>query len=456
MLIRSLAIASTLSLASIASVQAADNSNDGLVRMKLKKRSAEEMVAAHLKRENDALRLALAKGIAPKEDEEEVVREMVKKSVLLRGSTSSSSSSNNLEDGFEEQVEEAVQFPKKYMTPMRDEEVEVDADTDTGSTESVIIKDYANAQYYGEVMIGTPPQKFTVIFDTGSSNFWVPKINCRDCGHDKSTYDHTISKSFQEDGSDFSIQYGSGPVHGFFSVDSLALADDMVIEHQKFAEVSNAGGLGQAYAYGHFDGILGLGFEGLSEGGANTVLKNAIDQNVVRDSVFAFDLGDNQDGELTFGGYDESKFKGEITWVNLSEASYWLIDIDDVSVGRISSGKTNGIVDSGTSLITGPSAKIAHIAHSVGAKRDFMGQYHFPCSKVGDVPDLEFTIDGKAWTVPGEDLVIQAGGTCLFALMAMDMPPPAPQWILGDVFMRQYYTIFDYGNERVGFAETNY
>jgi len=447
MLIRSLAIASTLSLASsiIVQVQAKDNNdNDGLVRMKLKKRSAEEMVAAHLKRENDALRLALANGSAPKE----AVTDMAKKSVVLRGS--------NLEDEFEEQVEVGKMkgFPRKYMTPPRGEEVEVD--TNTGSTENVIIKDYANAQYYGEVMIGTPPQPFTVIFDTGSSNFWVPKINCSDCGHDKSTYDHTASNSFQEDGSDFRIEYGSGAVHGFFSVDSLSLADDMIIEHQKFAEVSNAGGLGQAYAQGNFDGILGLGFEGLSEGGASTVFKNAIDQNVVRDSVFAFDLGDNEDGELTFGGYDESKFTGEISWIKLSEANYWRIDIENISVGSVSSGNTNGIVDSGTSLITGPSTEIAHIAHSVGAKRDFVGQYHFHCSRIGDVPDLEFEIDGRVWTVPGEDLVLQMGDTCLFALMAMDMPRGAPQWILGDVFMRQYYTIFDYGNERVGFAELNH
>ena len=64
-------------------------------------------------------------------------------------------------------------------------------------------------------------------------------------------------------------------------------------------------GLGVGYIMGQFDGILGLGFEGLSLGGATTVFKNAIDQNLVAQPVFAFSMGDNADGELTLGGYGE-------------------------------------------------------------------------------------------------------------------------------------------------------
>ena len=89
-------------------------------------------------------------------------------------------------------------------------------------------------------------------------------------------------------------------------MDKVTLADDIEIQDQKFAEVQNAGGLGIGYMMGQFDGILGLGFEGLSLGNAPTVFKNAIDQGQVAQPVFAFDLGDNRDGELTFGGYGES------------------------------------------------------------------------------------------------------------------------------------------------------
>jgi len=328
-----------------------------------------------------------------------------------------------------------------------------------GKDESEIIKDYANAQYYGVVQIGTPPQEFQVIYDTGSSNLWVPEVGCVHCGYKiihggKNKYDSKTSESFVEDGSEFSIQYGSGAVSGVFAQDTVTLADDIAVEGQKFASIHDVAGMGIGYAFGYFDGILGLGFDSISVGGVETVFHNAIEQNLVEKPMFAFYLGDNKDGELTFGGYDDDKFEGdELTWVSLSDATYWRIEMEGVKIGSFSTGKTDAIVDSGTSLITGPSSDIRAIASEIGATATITGQYTVDCAALESIPTITWTIDGNDYVVPGKDLVIQSGGMCIFAMMGMDFPAPGPQWILGDVFMRKYYTVFDYYGKKVGFGK---
>mmetsp|Transcript_1556 Transcript_1556/g.3150 ORF Transcript_1556/g.3150 Transcript_1556/m.3150 type:complete len:407 (+) Transcript_1556:110-1330(+) len=384
-----------------------------LTRVTLHKRSNDEMINAHLARERDALELDALKFALEPESKGSA------KSRQLRG--------------------EAATLQK-------------------GESES--IKDYANAQYYGTISIGTPPQSFQVIFDTGSSNLWVPKVGCKHCGlpfiGKKSKYDHQTSSTYLEDGTDFEIMYGSGSVSGYFSKDSVTIADDIIIEGQRFGEIQDAGGLGIAYSLGKFDGILGLGFTSISIDGATTVFENALKQNKLDQPIFSFYLGDNAPGELTFGGYDSSKFEGDLNYVHLDAATYWQITMDKVAAGdfeKKSSDKITAIVDSGTSLLTGPKADVAKIAEAVGATRNIVGEYTIDCKKLDDIPDVVFTIGGVDYTIPGKNTVIQAQGTCLFAFMGLDFPAPGPQWILGDVFMREYYTVFNYNDKSIGFAK---
>jgi Eukaryotic aspartyl protease len=184
-----------------------------------------------------------------------------------------------------------------------------------------------------------------------------------------------------------------------------------------------------AYSFGKFDGILGLGFSSISIDGATTVFENAIAQNVLDQPIFAFYLGDNGPGELTFGGYDPTKFEGdELTYVKLIAATYWEIALDSVSSGSYHAkpnpdGKPiTAIVDSGTSLVTGPRAEIAKLAKSIGAKANIVGEYTVDCETIDELPDVVFRIDGNDYAVPGKETIIQAQGTCLFAFMGMDFP----------------------------------
>merc|ERR1719498_1957813 len=150
---------------------------------------------------------------------------------------------------------------------------------------SVSIADYQNAQYYGPLSIGG--QDFKVIFDTGSSNLWVPGKSCNwhTCWfHPR--FDESKSKTFQKDGRQFKVQYGSGPVEGVFGKDTVQIGDIAVQDH--------------AFAAGKFDGIMGLGFKSISVDQIPTPFEQMVAQKLIPQPIFSFYLqGDaSQPGEL--------------------------------------------------------------------------------------------------------------------------------------------------------------
>eukprot|EP00904_Undaria_pinnatifida_P002144 jgi/Undpi1/11930/HiC_scaffold_4.g01629.m1 len=317
----------------------------------------------------------------------------------------------------------------------------------------VIVKDYQNAQYYGQVEIGTPPQSFDVIFDTGSANLWVAGNDCgMSCGlHHR--YKASKSSTYADDGRDFEITYASGPVSGALSVDTVTWGG-MGLEEQTFAEVKDAKGLGLAFILGKFDGIMGLAFDEISVQGVPTPFGRLVESGELDEPVFAFYLGNEKEGELIIGGTDPDHYLHDIDYVPVTKKGYWQIDMDDVTVsGESVSSVKSAILDSGTSLLVGPSEDVKAIASKVGAVKFLNGEYLMPCT--ADLPLLTFSIGGKEYTLSGDEYVINAGNSkvCILAIMGMDVPEPmGPLWILGDVFMRKYYTVFDYGNAQIGLA----
>jgi hypothetical protein len=249
--------------------------------------------------------------------------------------------------------------------------------------------------------------------------------------------------------------YGSGPVSGFESVDTLQTGGLTVLS-QEFAQVTDASGLGAAYKLGKFDGILGLAFPVLSVNHVPTVFQNMVTQGLVPAGEFSFYLGkeDGAKGELLMGGTDPNYYTGDITYVPLKAATYWEIQLDGFQFGAnqyVPTGGQSAIVDSGTSILTGPSDVVKQIAESIGGKMLVPNEYMVDCK--GDFPNMDFSINGATYTLTPADYLIPDGEMCLFGMMGLDVPRPSgPLWILGDVFMRKYYTVFDVANTRVGFA----
>lgn len=296
-----------------------------------------------------------------------------------------------------------------------------------------------------------------------------------------------------------------------------------------------------------------------------------VEQGLVSEPVFSFWFNRHSDegegGEIVFGGMDPSHYKGNHTYVPVSQKGYWQFEMGDVLIG----GKTTGfcasgcsaIADSGTSLLAGPTAIITEINEKIGATgvvsqecktvvsqygqqildlllaetqpskicsqvglctfdgkhgvsagiksvvddeagesnglqsgpmcnacemavvwmqnqlaqnktQDLilnyinqlcdklpspMGESSVDCGSLASMPEISFTIGGKKFALKPEEYILKVGegaaAQCISGFTAMDIPPPrGPLWILGDVFMGAYHTVFDYGKMRVGFAKS--
>jgi len=314
---------------------------------------------------------------------------------------------------------------------------------------NIVISDFQNAQYYGVVEVGTPPQSFKVVYDTGSSNLWIPNSQCgwRCIRHSK--YDSSKSSTYQKNGTVFKIQYGSGPVSGFVSEDTV-LMGGYTIPKQLFAEVTNVQGLGLGYLIGKFDGILGLAWDSISVNQIPTVFHDLINTGVISQQVFSFYLGNNAPGELTIGGMDENHYTGDMNWVPLDVESYWHFAFGGLFVnGQQQSSATGAVLDSGTSLLAGPKDEVSKLAQLVNATAVMNGEYSIDCNSPG--PDLTFKLAGNSYTLKKSEYIIASGGQCLWGVVGLDLPPQIG-WILGDVFMRKYYSVFDWANKRIGLA----
>ncbi|XP_055987661.1 pepsin A [Sorex fumeus] len=315
---------------------------------------------------------------------------------------------------------------------------------------------YMDMEYFGTIAIGTPPQEFTVIFDTGSSNLWVPSVYCSSpacTNHNR--FNPEKSSTFQPTDQTLSIAYGTGSMTGVLGYDTVQVAG--ITDTNQIFGLSKTEP-GSFLYYSPFDGILGLAYPSIASSGATPVFDNMWNQGLVSQDLFSVYLSSNeQSGSVVmFGGIDSSYYTGNLNWVRLSSESYWQITVDSITMNGkpiACIGGCQAIVDTGTSLLSGPTNAIANIQSYIGASQNANGQMAVSCSSINNLPDIVFTINGIQYPLPASAYILQSQDVCTSGFQGMDVPTSSGElWILGDVFIRQYFTVFDRANNQVGLA----
>ncbi|CRG95343.1 plasmepsin VI, putative [Plasmodium gallinaceum] len=336
---------------------------------------------------------------------------------------------------------------------------------------------FHNSQFIGDIEIGNPPQKFKVVFDTGSSNFAIPSIKCVKGGcssHKKFNPEksNTFTKFLKNNKESIYtyIQYGTGTSileYGY---------DDVYLKGLKIKNQSIGLAIEESlhpFSDLPFDGIVGLGFPDRDFIFQNNYVTPLIEtiktQNLLKRNIFSFYVPDKLEklGSITFGkANNKYVLEGKkIEWFPVISIYFWevyLLDIQlsDKSLLSQKNKKFRAAIDTGSSLITGPSSFIQPLIEKLNLEND--------CSNKNNLPNISFilnNIEGKKVKLEfkPDDYIIEDVDNnnnsvqCAIGIMSLDVPSPrGPIFIFGISFIRKYYTIFDNDHKIVGLVEANH
>lgn len=321
---------------------------------------------------------------------------------------------------------------------------------------SLALSNIKNTQYIGRIGVGSPPQYINVIFDTGSTNLWVTSSRCTSeyCQNNEK-YNESLSKTYRSLNIELEVEFGTGILEGSMSQDIISIGE-LQIHNQIFAEIIEE--KGEVFKETKFSGILGLAFPSMSANRYTPLFDNIINQKLLDKNQFAFYFSEypKQESVVIFGENYEKYYNEPLFWFPVSRKYYWEIEMSDISINGQKMNlcffdKCRLVLDTGTSLITGPSRDVIQLLRLLNIEDG--------CSNIENMPTLIFHIGDFEFPLHPADYIIKNrenqknGLKCKVGIMPLDVPKPkGPLWVFGDIFIRKYFTIFDRDNERIGLA----
>lgn len=304
--------------------------------------------------------------------------------------------------------------------------------------------------------------------DTGSSDFYVYDKTCQSQTCSEVTkFNNTQSSTFERynTSAKTTLTYGSGFAYGYWSKDTVT-AGGFSVPGQAFlsASLTDAG-----YRGTDVSGLIGFGWPDLAVSKESPWWYTSA--QTWEDKRFGCFLdrrpwnnpgtdprpaGVAPGGTLTLGGVDESLFTGDIKYYPVTEKRFWKIDLEGVDINgkSVSSGDAKAaVVDTGSTLTYGPPAVIQQIYDAIpgSSKQANSGMYNIPCDTKAD---LAFKFGGDSYKILAADFVHtrnETTGQCTGALIGQNLG--AFSWVVGDMFLKNVYSVFQYDPPAVGFAQ---
>ncbi|KAK6517255.1 hypothetical protein TWF281_003917 [Arthrobotrys megalospora] len=300
-----------------------------------------------------------------------------------------------------------------------------------------------------------------MVVDTGSADTWIPSSECKSKSclahqtfgpQDSTTLSVTSDKTF-------SIAYASGNVEGSIAKDSLTFGSITLDE----MEFGLAHMVSDDFTTFPVDGILGLGFPSASILKVPTFLENLISRNIISKHVFGAYLhrtADNKNGgTITFGGIDNARIDGGIDALKYYDVNtttaLWSIQLSDVVLDgqnvNFEGGRT-AIIDTGTALILIPPADALKLHQFIPGTKSNGETFYIPCDTN---ISLQFQFRNDKYQISSKDYVgdpIDAKQELCLSLIVGRSVVRDGAWLIGDVFLRNVYSVFDMENGKIGFG----
>lgn len=318
-----------------------------------------------------------------------------------------------------------------------------------------IHEDGHDYSYFSTIQFGSSKKPIYMLLDSGAANTWLMGSDCPS-GPCKThnTFGKADSKTLQVSDKTWDVTYGTGHVAGDVATDMIAFAG-FTLDNFGFGIASNVSNELNSYV---MDGILGLGRAKSNEMGTQTVMEMLEDKKLLKSNVLGVHLQRNadkvHDGVVTFGDVDNQYFQGDLSFTKTtSDDGLWEIPADSAGfAGKKASlpTGTTAIVDTGTSYILMPPSDAAALHALIPGSKQSGETYSVPCDTRSPV---QFTFSGVTYDVSPEDYVTapDSNGNCQSNVVG-HQPFGPHTWLLGDVFLKNVYTVFDFDQNRVGFG----